>query len=451
MVWTIPVDGGSEKELRYSPDGKRLASSYGRAGEVRIRDAATGKLLQTLRGHKDAVTCLAFSPDGNRLATGGLDTAVKIWSLADSRELAVYHGQTGSVNTVAFAPDGKTLASADANGSLRIWDATTDPGTRTLPTGEHAPFVTVVSHDGKQFAMLRPRSFSVNLAVAESATGRVIHSLRTFAAFQGFMADIKFGFSPVGATLGSTDGRNLVQLWDLTTGRERLSLPGHTQQVTALAFSPDGATLATADKAKLIKLWDVASGREARSLVSEFSPLALAYSPDGHRLAVTGHGEIRIEKLGENRQRPVLPGKGVVWDLASGRVLYALPDHRMQTVAVAFSSDGSKLATASWDGTAKLIEASSHQEIYELGGHTGYVTDVAFSPNGRRLVTCGTDETIKLWDVATGQEVLELSDGRIVERIDFSPDGGQIVARGQGRVKLWISSREGGPPAVTGN
>ncbi len=195
-VWSVPVDESSEKELHYSPDGNRLASSNGRTGEVRIRDAASGKLLQTLRGHKDAVTCLAFSPDGKRLATGGADTAVKTWNLADGRELAAYHGHTGHVTTVSFAGDGKTLASADANRSVRIWDATTEPGARVLPTGEHAPFVTVPSHDGKQFAMLRPRFFSVNLATADSETGRLLHSLRTFVAFQGFIAQHQDALQP---------------------------------------------------------------------------------------------------------------------------------------------------------------------------------------------------------------------------------------------------------------
>src|SRR5207342_3322542 len=87
-VWAIPVDRWSEKALHYSPDGKRLATSNGRSGEVLIRDAASGKLMQTLRGHKDAVVCLAFSRDGRRLVTGGADTAVKIWDLDEFRELA---------------------------------------------------------------------------------------------------------------------------------------------------------------------------------------------------------------------------------------------------------------------------------------------------------------------------------------------------------------------------
>jgi eukaryotic-like serine/threonine-protein kinase len=448
VVWTAPVDQWSERELQYSPDGKRLASSNGRSGEVRIRDAASGKLLQTLRGHKDAVSCLAFSADGKRLATGGADTAVKTWDLASGRELTAIHGHGGTVTSVSFSRDGKNLASADAKRSIRIWDANAEPGTHTPAGAESGSFVAVPGHNGKLLAVLRPRLFSVNLAVLEAETGRQVHSLRSFVAFQGFNNDIKLAFSPDGRLLASTDGKNLAQLWDLTTGRERTALKRHLQQVTALAFSRDGQTLATADASKTIKIWEAASGRELKSLQSEFTPLALAHSPDGTKLAVAGRGPVRHEKQNETTQQAIVSGKGAVWDLAAGRVLYALPDHGMQTVAVSFSPDGTRLATASWDSTARIIDASDGHELHRLGGHTSYVYGVAFSPDSRRLATCGT--TIKLWDVSTAQEVIELSDGYAATQITFSPNGQEITSSNEGRVKLWESNPDRGQPASAG-
>jgi eukaryotic-like serine/threonine-protein kinase len=449
VVWTAPVDQWSEKELHYSPDGKRLASSNGRSGEVRIRDATSGKLLQTLRGHKDAVSCLAFSADGKRLATGGADTAVKTWDLADGRELTAYHGHTGAITGISFSPDGKNLATADAKRSIRVWDANAEPGTRITAGAASGSFVAVPSHNGKLLAVLRPRFFSVNLAVLETEPGRQMHSLRSIVAFQGFYNDIKLAFSPDDRLLASTDGKNLVELWDLTTGRQRIAFKGHSQQVTALAFSPDGQTLASADAGKAIKIWELATGRELKSLQSEFTPLALVHSLDGTKLAVTGRGPVRYEKLNETTEPAIVPGKGAVWNLSAARVLYSLPDHGMQTVGVAFSPDGSRLATASWDSTARIVDATNGNELHHLGGHTGYVYGAAFSPDGRRLATCGT--TIKLWDVRTGQEVLELSDGDIATRIAFSADGKEITSCSEGMVKLWESNDDGGRPASAGD
>jgi WD40 repeat protein len=97
---------------------------------VRVWDAASGQETLTLKGHIGVVLSVAFTADGNRLASASNDNTVKIWDAANGQETITFNGQhTGVFLSVAFSPDGKRLASANANGTIKIWDATPlEPG-----------------------------------------------------------------------------------------------------------------------------------------------------------------------------------------------------------------------------------------------------------------------------------------------------------------------------------
>ena len=158
-VWSITMEGQSEKHLTFSPDGSLIASSYGRSGDIHVRDSATGKLLKTLRGHTDAATALAFSSDSKRLAGGGVDSSVIVWDLDGDRRI-MYRGHVGPISTVGFSPDGRNLVTAGADRTVRLWDATRGQGPRVLPgseaggnrlpcrarTGRESPLSGVVGH-----------------------------------------------------------------------------------------------------------------------------------------------------------------------------------------------------------------------------------------------------------------------------------------------------------------
>jgi hypothetical protein len=210
---------------------------------VRLWDAADGRPLPPLTGHTGKVEAVAFSPDGQRLASAGDDRVVRLWDAGSGRELVSLEGHAGGVAAVAFSPDGRLLASAgggtDGSGEVRLWGAA----------------------DG------RPRS-----ALRTGAGG--VHAL---------------ALSPDGCWLATAAGvweeTGEVELWDVADGRAVRVLRGHGHWVTGLAFSPDGRRLASAGYDDVVRLWDPATGQELRRLHGQRRFLCVAFSPDGTRLA----------------------------------------------------------------------------------------------------------------------------------------------------------------------
>jgi hypothetical protein len=173
---------------------------------VKVWDSATGKELLALKGHAGTVWAVAFSPDGLRLASAGLDQTVKIWDSATGRELFALKGHASAVDSVAFSPDGERLASASWDQTVKIWD---------------------------------------------SAIGKELFAVKGHV---GPIDDV--AFSPDGLRLASGGNDKTVKMWDSATGKELFALKGHASWVDGVAFSPDGQRLASANGDGSIHLWE---------------------------------------------------------------------------------------------------------------------------------------------------------------------------------------------------
>jgi hypothetical protein len=149
----------------------------------------------------------------------------------------------------------------------------------------------------------------------------------------------------------------------------------------------------------------------------------VAFSPDGRRLASASYdGTVKL------------------WDADTGQEVLTLRGHSGRVTSVAFSPDGRRLASANDDGTVMLWDAATGQEVLTLRGHSYSVGSVAFSPDGRRLASANDDGTAKLWDADTGQEVLTLrGHSQRVSSVAFSPDGRRLASAGwtDRAVMLW--------------
>jgi len=240
-------------------------------------------------------------------------------------------------------------------------------------------------------------------------------------------------FSPDGASLATADDDTFVRLWDSSSGQNLLALAGHHAVVECVAFSSDGRTLASGGKTGEILFWDSATGKQIASLHSRYENIiwSLAFSPDGKYLVAAEGG---MESLG------VVTGHLVtVWDVSSRQIVKSLEGHTNDVRAVAFSPDGTLLASGSFDDTIKLWDVGTWQELVMLKTHK--VQSLAFSADGRRLVSGGRDKTIKIWDVNTRQELCTLTTPAEVNSVALSRDNKVLgAASTDNKVRLWFAA-----------
>ena len=272
-----------------------------------------------------------------------------------------------------------------------------------------------------------------------------------------------FAYSPDGTRLvtGSGDARNgehTVKLWDIETGKSLTTLRGHTDVVITVAYSQDGTLLASGSKDKTVKLWEVSTGENIATLQGHKKMVfSVAFSPDGTKLA-SGSEDTSIR----------------LWEVPTGKALYILggvnspqvpvevlpatrPGEEISEVqgndatdiepeiiralvfSVAFSPDGTKLASASWDGV-KLWDVGAGQYFATLAKEPEPSSfSVAFSPDGTKLACGSWEDRVELWDVSTQKHIASFP-GHTgwVRAVVFSSDGTKIASGSvDGTALLW--------------
>jgi WD40 repeat protein len=226
-------------------------------------------------------------------------------------------------------------------------------------------------------------------------------------------------FSPDGTHFATVADFQVVEVIEISSGREMISRE-HDYDVISFAFSPDGSHVAAGGRNSNVQVWDVETGQADLALaVGTVAPQVetMAYSPDGTRLAVAG----------------------VVFDSTTGQELFSLRGHTQGITRLAFNADGTRLITASYDGTAKVWDITPAHEVFARPAHGGMVYDVAFSPDGQLLTTAGRDGNAIIWAAQSGQiQHVLTGHGDVVNGVAYSPDGKLLATTGTDRsVILW--------------
>jgi WD40 repeat protein len=367
-----------------------------------------------------AVLSVAFSADGQILATADVNNEVRLWRVTDGKELLACQGHTNWVHTVAFHPSqGQILASGSADRTIRLWDIRTGECLKILSGHTERIWSVAFRADGR---FLVSGSSDRTMRLWDTASGECLQVLSGNA---GGICSVSLATSPANGqpllAAGGEDG--LVGIWDLKTGERLATFSGHTKWVWSVAFRADGQMLASGGDDRTIRLWDVQTGNLLQTLTGHTSRIwSIALSPDGQTLA--SGSDDRTVKL---------------WNVQTGECLRTLQGHSQWIWSVAFSPDGQTLASGGKDQTVHLWNVSSGSSLRTLQGYTNQIWSVAFSPDSQRLASGSDDRTIKLWHPETG-ECLKTLQGhtRQVWVVAFSPDGKTLASGSDDQTaKLW--------------
>ncbi|KAH7922058.1 WD40 repeat-like protein [Leucogyrophana mollusca] len=422
---TIEGHRGVVASVAFSPGGERVASGSW-DGTIRVWNAETGEVVcGPLSGHENWVTSVAFSHDGRRIVSGSKDRTIRVWDLRTGQMTsASFHGHNRCITSVAFSPDGSRVVSGSKDKTIIVWNSSTGD-IISGPFIGHKKAVTsvTISPDGRRIAS---GSFDRTVRVWHMETGQVIST-----PFKGHKDTVtSVAFSPDGKMVVSGSVDETVRLWDAETG-QMVSDPflGHTHEVTSVAFSPDGRRIVSGSCDNTSRVWNAETGEPAASPFEGHSHwvTSVDFSRDGKRV-VSGSHDMTIR----------------LWDAESGEVVSGSHNgHQHAVTCIAVSRDGKRIISGSDDKTLRVWDAHTGELICgPIEAHTDAITSVAISPDGRRVASGSWDTTIRVWSSETGEDLCGQLYGHIeaVASVAFSPDGRHIASGSYDKtVRIWDS------------
>jgi WD40 repeat protein len=271
--------------LAFSPDGRLLASAGEHDRVISLWDGCTGQPRGSLEGHPVPITALAFAPTG-LLASTDQRGNVRTWDPVACRLLSA-PSVRGSF-CLAFSPDGRRLAVGQGK-TVQLLQVAPEAAGPALPVQDPVMYSLAFAPDGRTLACGALEA----VYLWDTAAGKLAARLGRQAAVRAL------AFAPGGTELAFAEARG-VTVWELATGKTRSALEGQEGLVTGVAFGPGGGVLVSGAWGGAVRVWDVRAGRCLAAYDWGIDRVyAVAISPDGMRAAAAGHGGIVLWDLDE--------------------------------------------------------------------------------------------------------------------------------------------------------
>ena len=457
LLFTLKGHSSDVLSVAFSPDGKLLVSSglsSGMNDAVRIWDPFTGKLIRTLK--EASVRSVAFSPNGRFLALACKSGEIKIFETASWEIYNSFKGSSSEVFSVAFSADGETLASgsADREKALTLWHVSSGNLIRTFD--EPQALLVRFSPDGRVLADV---GMDKTVKLWDLSTGMLI---RSFETVNTVIPTASFAFSPTGKLIATGDIGQKIQIWDYASVEILVTLKGSSSGVLTLARSPDGKLLASGSNDHAVRVWDTTNGRLLQTWEDHAQPVqSVIFSANGRMVgAASNDGTIKIwdaesGELLRTLDEPKFPTQSLAfaessntfvaggvdgvtraWDLSSGgltttRRLYD------SSATIAVSADGFTTASASASGGKLAVWSLKESDSFRVLHKNLEVPSLAFSPDGKLLATANA-ATVLVWDLSSGQAPRTLrGHTQPVAYVAFSPGGDLLVSIDQESLRVW--------------
>ncbi len=425
----IGKDKGWLKTVTFSPDGKSLAWA-GMNQEVRLWDIVNQQPLKSLIGHEEGISAVAFSFDGKLIASTDQSGAIRLWYTDNGKLVGKpFHthdmgGKAGEEATsIAFSPDGMRLVSVGLDGTLEFWDVAkqqplsksiriTDGALRSVAFSPNGELLALAGDDGK-LRLLNPKT--------RQTIGEPVN------AQQGGITQV--AFSTDGKQIITAGVSGMVKIWDSVT-HEPVGGLSQRGPVWTFAVSRDGMRLVSAGSDSAVRLWDMSRQQTLRHPIKahEAAVGSIAFSPNGRSLASAGEdGTLRL------------------WDSqtlqAIGDPINAHQGKRIWNIA--FNSGGENLISVDENRTIRLWNCATHKPLGELFTiKHGWVWSIAIKPNSN-IIAWADEGSVRLWDLISNHPIEESLKSRGIgagSKLAFSPDGKLMAlseASGKGRLFLW--------------
>jgi WD40 repeat protein len=396
--------------VAFSRNGQMLASGSS-DNTAKVWDVPIKTPLREF-AYAAPVAAMALSPDGSKLAGGGSDGTIKVWTTADGKLVQTIPAHNGAVNDLAYSPNNQLLASAGADQTVRFWNA-----------GDGKPIASVIAHSAPVSAVVfHPNSsqaYSVGADGALKFWQLPIAGSRSFPAFPDAVNQITE--SANAAQVISAGADKIVRLSNFGDGQVVRQFAGAAAQVTTAALSANGNWVAGGTADNRLIIWNAADGKVISQCLAHSAPVtSVAFHPQSNQLLTAGKdGALKLWSL------PPFPAKSLA--------------HPGAVLAIAASPDAKRLYTGGEDKILRSWDMTKDQADKQFTGHTAAITAVVISANGQILTSGGADKTIRFWDFAAGKEKIALAaHSGPVTSLSLHPNGQQLLsASDDGTIKIW--------------